>query len=445
MIFDLLRFPVLKVISLSGNRLSRLQTSSQYQLNLQLPSVTTLILDNNLFTSLAFLSDVLSAFPGLKVLSLESNQISSIGLSSDEGSDEPTGSFPQLESLNLSHNLIKDYSFVDDLRRLFPRLTSLRVSNNPFFTSLANIHPPNHEELLPSRATGSSTPSSGLLAPLSAPPRVSRTDAAYSLTLARIPTLLTLNHSTITSRDREEGEIYYTSLAERELSAALISIPSSTRSRDSEINELKKLYPRYEELCRKYDRDSVFDTQGASSSQPTSKDNDPHRNYAPGTLGARLIKAAFYIAPSAIPTGAASTQTAISATSELPGGEPAAFSRFIPRTISVYSLKALIARTFDLPALKFRLIYESQELDPLVTPHGSNENATWEAWGDWDLDRPPREGAEKEGERWKKREVEIVDGTREWGFYVEDGVADVKIRIEPFKNPDVGLGIGGKG
>lgn len=401
------------------------------------------MLDNNLFTSLAFLPNVLYAFPGLKALSLQGNQISSIGLSLDQGSDKKTVSFPQLESLNLSQNPIKDYSFVDDLPRLFPRLTSLRVSNNPFFTSLDGIQPPIHDEL-PSRAIVSSRKSSGLPGPLSPPSRVSSTDAAYSLTLARIPTLVSLNHSTITSRDREEGEIYYTFLVERKLSAALAMIPSSTPSRWSEVNELKKRYPRYEELCRKYDRDCIFDTLETSSRQLASKDNKADRTYAPGTLGARLIKGVFYVAPSAIPTGTASTQTALSATSELRSGEPATFSRLIPRTISVYSLKALIAQTFALPALKFRLIYESQELDPLVTPRGSNEKATWEAWGDWDLDCPPREGAEKEGERWKRREVEIVDGTREWGFYVGDGVADVKIRIEPFKTPDRGLEVGGK-
>jgi hypothetical protein len=94
--------------------------------------------------------------------------------------------------------------------------------------------------------------------------------------------------------------------------------------------------------------------------------------------------------------------------------------------------------------LKFRLVYESRELDPLVTPRGSNEKATWETWGDWDLDHPPREGAENEGKRWKRREVEILDGTREWGFYVEDGIADVKIRIEAFTTPDTGPRTGRK-
>jgi hypothetical protein len=435
---DLPRFPALKVLSLSQNRLSHLQNFSQYKVDLQLPSATTLILDNNLFTSLEFLPDVLYAFPGLKALSLQGNQISRIGLSSDSGLDKDPLSFPHLESLNLSHNLIQGYSFIDALPRLFPGLTSLRVSNNPVSTSVTSTHPPIHDEIL-YRATVLSSTSSAPPARASGLPGPTRSDASYSLILARIPTLLTLNHSTVTSRDREEGEIYYTSLAERELSVAFARITSDTRNEEVEINELKKLYPRYEELCRKYDRDSVFETQIASKSQAPSKTDGAHLSFASGTLGARLVKTHFYISSQANLTGAASAQTARSAVIDLSDTTPTTFSRLIPRTISVYTLKALLARTFNLPALQFHLIYESPELDPVVSQRGSNEKATWEAWGDWDLDRPPQEGAEKEGKKWRSREVEIVDGTREWGFYVEDGVIDVTIRVELLKPTDNGL------
>jgi tubulin-specific chaperone E len=437
---NLPRFPALKVLSLSQNRLSHLQTLSQYQLNLQLPNVTTLILDNNLFTSLAFLPDVLRAFPGLKALSLQGNQISSIAFLSTTGSGEEKSSFPQLESLNLSHNLIEGYAFIDALPRLFPRLTSLRVSNNPFFAAVTSTHPPTHDAILRS-ATGPSSTSSA--PPARTLPGTSRSDAAFSLILARIPTLLTLNHSSITWRDREEGEIYYTSLAERELSAAISRITTGTRNQEPELNELKKRYPRYEELCMKYDRESVFDTQKASSRQATSKDNGACPTYAPGTLGARLVKTHFYIPSPANLTGAESVQTARSAV-DRSITTPTTFSRLIPRTISVYTLKALLARTFNLPALQFRLVYESLELDPVVSQRGGYEKAKWESWGDWDLDRPPQEGAEKEGQKWKRREVEIVDGTREWGFYIEDGAVDVTIRVEPFKLGDRRQGAGGK-
>jgi hypothetical protein len=382
------------------------------------------MLDNNLFTSLAFLPNVMRVFPNLKALSLQGNQISSIGLLSHPDPDRETISFPQLGSLNLSHNLITDYAFIDALPQLFPGLTSLRVSNNPFFSLGTSTHPLASDEI-PYKATLTSSMASAPPHRISALPRMSRSDAPYSLTLARIPTLLSLNHSTITSRDREEGEIYYISIAERELSAAIAEKPLYSTERY--VSDAKRQYPRYEELCRKYERDSVFDKK-----QSASKETSAQTSYAPGTLGVRLVKTRFYIPQT--DEGSRATNSVILTT----------FSRLIPRTISVYTLKALLARTFSLPALQFRLIYESPELDPVVAPRGGNDKANWDTWGDWDLDHPLKDpdAVENQGKTWKKREVEILDGTREWGFYIEEGVADVTIRIEPLKHADKETGEG---
>jgi tubulin-specific chaperone E len=384
------------------------------------------MLDNNLFTSLAFLPNVMHAFPNLKALSLQGNQISSIGLLSHLGSDREAISFPQLGSLNLSHNLVADYSFINTLPQLFPRLTSLRVSNNPFFSSGTSTDPPAYDKI-PYKATLTSSTATAPPHRILASPRTSRPDAPYSLTLARIPTLLSLNHSTITPRDREEGEIYYIAVAERELSAAIAETP--VYSREGHVSDVKRRFPRYEELCRKYERESVLDKE-----QSASKETPAQTPYTPGTLGIRLVKANFYIPQK--DEGSRATSSVI----------PTTFSRLIPRTISVYTLKALLARTFSLPALQFRLIYESPELDPVVAPRGGNDRANWDAWGDWDLDHPPKDpgAVEKQGKKWKKREVEILDGTREWGFYIEDGMVDATIRIEPLKQAGREMGEGSK-
>jgi hypothetical protein len=384
------------------------------------------LLDNNLFTSLAFLPDVMHAFPNLKTLSLQGNQINSIGLLSHLGLDREATSFPQLVSLNLSHNLIADYAFIDALPQVFPGLTSLRVSNNPFFSSGTITHHATYDKI-PYKETLTSSTASTPPHLISASPRTSRPDAPYSLTLARIPTLLSLNHSTITSRDREEAEIYYISIAERELSAALAETPVSSRERH--VSGAKRQYPRYEELCRKYERESVFNKK-----QLASKETPAQTSYAPGTLGVRLVKTHFYIPQK--DEGSRASSSVI----------PTTFSRLIPRTISVYTLKALLARTFSLPALQFRLIYESPELDPVVAPRGGNDRANWDTWGDWDLDHPLKDpdAVEKQGKKWKKREVEILDGTREWAFYIEDGVIDATIRIEPLKHADREMGEGRK-
>lgn len=383
--------------------------------------MTTLVLDNNLFTSLVFLPNVIHVFPNLKALSLQGNQISNIGLLSRPGPDREAISFPQLGSLNLSHNLITDYAFIDALPQLFPGLTSLRVSNNPFFSSVTSTHPLASDKIPTLTSSTASAPPHRI----SASPRTPRSDAPYSLTLARIPTLLSLNHSTITSRDREEGEIYYISIAERELSAAIAE--KSLYSTERYVSNAKRQYPRYEELCRKYERDSVLDKK-----QSASKETSAQTSYAPGTLGVRLVKTRFYIPQT--DEGSRATDGVI----------PTAFSRLIPRTISVYTLKAFLTRTFSLPALQFRLIYESPELDPVVAPRGSNDRADWESWGDWDLDHPLKDpdAAEKQGKKWKKREVEILDGTREWGFYIEEGVIDATIRIELLKHANRETGEG---
>lgn len=407
---------MLKVLSLGQNSLSSFPPAIGHHPDHQLVTVETLILENNLFDSLACLRDIVTVFPNLKALSLQRNQIAHIGLSVPADACDAALCFPLLETLNLSQNLIADYFFVDTISLLFPNLTSLRVSNNPLFTQtmseLSAGLGVRHDETLTMASATNRQAGRGSV----------RSDAAFSLTLARIPTLVILNHSSISPRDREEGEIYYTSLAEKDLSISAAKLAVDGVNRESVVKEQRRKYPRYEELCRKYDRDSVFEAfllqQGNFASTSKTQGASGQVTYASGTLGARLIKATFYIyRPS--PTSSATP--------------PQPIIRLIPRTIDVYRLKALVARVFALPALQFKLTYESEELDP-VKDEGY-ESATWDTWGDWDLDHPPAEEGDqmaKEGSKWRKREVEIVDGTREWGFYVEDEVREVSVRVEPF-------------
>ena len=429
----LCRWPLLKVISLTHNDLSQFPLS-ELQDAPKLLNVTTLILDNNKFPSLALLPGIVAMFPNLETLSLQNNAIVETSLPTDSKSITERLHFATIKTLNLSHNKISDYAFIDALPGIVPNLTSLRVSNNPFFTSdpecLAHA----------SETTSLASNSASLTGPRHLNLPVSRTDAAYSLTLARIPKLQILNYSNITARDREEGEIYLLSVAERDLSGAIKALPIDAGARESTLKELKTKYPHYEELCKKYDRNSVFSSlSGESSSDTTSETSQ----YPSGSLGSRCIKATFFI------PGPTHHSTA--------GTEPAqTFIRLLPPGIDVYRLKALISRTFSLPALSFALIYESPEVDPVRDTTRSQDNENWGDWGDWDLDRPPpgwresgggdeptRAGAgaystgagtaivtSTEGVKWKKREVEILDGTRAWSEYLEDEVRECMIRIE---------------
>ena len=115
------------------------------------------------------------------------------------------------------------FTIIDQLPKLFPLLTSLRTSNNPF-----------------TKATQSHTKDVH--------------DTVFYLTLARIPNLKTLNYTTITARDREEGEIYYLVSAEK----AWTSKRPSTASPESQRASFDQEFRRYADLCTKYDRESIF-------------------------------------------------------------------------------------------------------------------------------------------------------------------------------------------
>jgi len=389
-------FPSLKTLSLSQNELDCFRHDQINDLQFGV-SIKTLILDNNAFQDLSFLPDLLSIFPETEVLSLQGCLISELGpvFSGD------MRSFGKLESLSLAGNRIPSFSFIDSLPSLFPNLTSLRISRNPLYD-----HPSSDLGLAASK----------------------RSDSIYYLTLARIPNLKSLNYTTITARDREEGEIYYLFVAEKDITSMIHERDGET-SLHHLLESARSKYRRYESLCQKYDRDSIF-LQYAHQSATAASASIPVQTYAPGTLGARLVHTTFYIRPT-------------------PGTKSRrhSWTRLAPLSVSSYHLKAVLARHFQLPRPQFRLIYESVELDP-VRESAASDN--WDEWGDWDVDQlsvedgyqqkhedePEAKWVDngyliKDGQKWKKRETEILDGTKPWGDYLEDGVTHARIRIEP--------------
>ncbi|OQU96676.1 CAP-Gly domain-containing protein [Cladophialophora immunda] len=467
-------FPSLKTLSLSLNELDSFEINGTTGVG-QCPDLTTLILDNNRFADLSSLPVLLTLFPCLKTLSFQGNTISDLGLDTS-GAPRPS-SIPNLETLNLANNKIRDYSFVNSLPSLFPNLISLRISRNPLYE--------------PTKSSDESpAPSSGPRHQQQAQSTTSDS-TSYYLTLARIPNLKSLNYTTITPRDREEGEIYYLSIAEKELRSLLqrstgkrppdqVSETSPRLSPQETVELARKAHPLYSRLCEQYDREDILlrYLQQQSSAKPPSSDLSQDKSdfdaYAPGTLGSRLVDAHFYIPPAR-----ASAAT------------PEPFHRFLPTTISVYRLKSLLARHFGLPPLQFRLVYESHEYDPVepitstrnpAAGTGDGKNA-WEAWGNWDVDgdesvddgsdgsvsasngdgdgdgdgegdggeQEPGQGNHprhlssaavdhghllddreaqsttasmpmyitRQGNRFKKRETEILDGMRPWGDFLD--------------------------
>ncbi|RMZ79222.1 hypothetical protein DV738_g3466, partial [Chaetothyriales sp. CBS 135597] len=347
----------LKTLSLSSNELDGFDTTNSSSV---FPTVTSLILDNNHLSSLAALPSILKHFPSLTSLSLRSNRISSL---TTAASPDPI-TFPTITHLTLSSNLIPDFLTISSLPTLFPNLISLGVSSNPFTTTL----------------------------PASAP-----ADTSYYLTLARIPSLQILNYTTITARDRTEGEIYYLSVAEKAIRPILATQSLSTATSYASLH-----YSRYSELCNKYDRANILEASpaapgGANAAAAFSA------SHPAGSVASRLVTCTFYIP---LPPPAAAT---VGAT----GGEERTWTCTLPKTFGVYHLKALVQKHFGLAPLQFRLVYTSTELDPL----GETTRK---------VDR-----SREEWERWKQRETEILDGIRPWGEFLDGDEQSVRIRVEP--------------
>jgi hypothetical protein len=388
-------FPQLKTLSLAENELDSLASSNMSQ-KLSLPNLSRLVMEKNLFSDLTLTTCMSTAFPKLLELSLQQNVIETIGeLNPTETSNLEM--FRNLQSLNLSGNKIKDFHFVHMLSLLFPKLASLRISNNPLY-SVASI-------------SGTAT---------------ARSDVPYSFTLSRIPSLKVLNYTTITPRDREEGEIYYMSAAGKEIMDLLETSSNTNGGKDlaTVIQLAKARHPRYEALCSKYDRSSVFEQY--SPERASERSAGPNQRFAAGTLAARLVDARFYV----------------------PGPSEKVLQRPIARTIDVYRVKALISREMGLQPLQFRLVYESEEIDP-VRDGFEQKSSDWDTWGDWDVDGDDASNTAghqearhetwkdgvllKDGKKWKKREVEILNGTKAWGDYIDDGeIRAVNIRVEPY-------------
>ena len=348
-------------------------------------------------------------FPNVESISLQDNVIEQIGRFLPDVS-----TFPEVKSLNLSQNAIVTYHVVDEIPSYFPNLTSLYVTQNPFFTP---------------DVRADSDPNAS--------------DKKYFLTLARIPNLQTLNYAKIVPRDREEGEIYYLSVANEALNGLL---DPRVRNKQEIAAIAKAKFGRYQDLSRKYNHDSLIDAFLSSSELDTPVEALVTKStYPAGSLASRLVTGWFYLA-----SDAKDTQKLLKIPSSIP----------VTKVMSILLQQPVFRQS--LRPLQFRLIYESEELDPVdPTTESSTRSATygrnitpdqrrllWEEWGKWDVDRVDNSTVEREdseNERWsedsrtctkagikyRRRETEIPHALkRPWGDWL-DGAKTVTIRIEP--------------
>ncbi|PYI35467.1 RNI-like protein [Aspergillus indologenus CBS 114.80] len=327
-------------------------------------NITRLTLENNDFTSLSALQP-LTSLPNLQHLSLRSNAISTISTPED-----PTPLvFPSLTSLDLSRNKISTWLFLNHLPTTCPALTTLRISTNPLFDGPVG----------PTSITG-------------LPEKPMTVDEAYMLTLARLANLQILNYGAVTPKDRTNGELYYLSLIAKELSA----------TPEAEEPTILAKHPRYAELCELHGEPEI---RRASAEDAAGKVVNPR------SVAARLVKFVFCL-----------RRTEGGGSEGKP--EEVVRTREIPRSFDTYQVKAIAGRLFGLPAYGLRLVWETDELDPVSREKLEDE--------EWDIEAEDERvaGVDADGDRFVKREVELVESTKDIGFWVQADVSEVRVRVE---------------
>ena len=158
----------------------------------------------------------------------------------------------------------------------------------------------------------------------------------------------------------------------------------------------------------------------------------------PGTLEARLVRFTFRMNSDNGATGSA--ETVIEKTQN------------IPRTVDVYRLKGIVGRLFGIRPMRCRLIWETDEWDPV-----KSEDDGWSCSEEDEFPRrevadersgagtsddnklgaesqrqkekqKPKKKKKKKKKEWTRRELELEDSTREVGFWIE--VRQAIVRVE---------------
>ncbi|KAL2165432.1 hypothetical protein VTH06DRAFT_730 [Thermothelomyces fergusii] len=406
------KFPSLTTLHAGSNQLAALTPIPPAPFT---TTLTSLHLEFNDFTSLSDLAP-LASISTLRNLLLKGNRISIISPPST-----PAPVFgAHLHHLDLSYNSVTSWSFIDALPSTCPGLSSLRITHNPLYSdpdmddTAAAPPPPEENPALPAtqRVTAATAPGA------------KKTEEAYMLTLARLPSLRMLNFSAITPAERADAEMFYLSRIARQLA----TVPEGDAAAEAAV---LRRHPRWAELCEAYGEPAVVRRTGRDALDP-------------GFLEARLIRAEFYL--SAPPAGPAAEEK------EAPsrGGEKRVAVVEVPRSLDIYAVKGLAGRLFGLKPLGLRLVWETGEWDPVG---GFDEDRDGAAGGDerdeedleaeWERTKGEEEKKKKKEEeegaapppgfemrrgRWVKREVELRDGPRQFGYCV-DG-SEVRIRVE---------------
>jgi hypothetical protein len=433
----------LQELSASTNQLSTLGPAPPDALPLLLlpRTLTTLILEYNDFSCLSDLSAV-ADLPSLRNLYLKGNNISSMTMASPTRATKTKKAKslvfpPSLRYLDLSYNQVASWSFINALPVAFPGLVSLRFAHNPLYDRPDTLDGP--------------LPPSALSPP--PPTTTTTTDEAYMLTVGRLASLQSLNFSAVTAADRANADMFYLGRIARHLA----SVPADSPAEAAVLAS----HPRWGELCRLYGEPDVV--------RRTEVVN-------PSFLEARLVRAVFRVVGHG-GGGAATVAAAEEEGESEEGGQEAAGGRDgrrrrvqtqtqtqtqtleIPKSFDIYKVKSIVGRVFGHGPRQLRLVWETGEWDPVAgydededEAHGGDDDDDDDDGGDDGDDddddddedkvpatdaahpsnqqqNPQSSSSTSRGGRWIKREVEIRDGPRQFGFCVDGPVAHIRVEL----------------
>jgi hypothetical protein len=349
-------FPSLQTLIFANNELEAWESHSP---TINLPqAIHSIDLSGNQLPTLTSLTPLLT-LPNLHTLLLKANKITSSSPQPPTTKTTPTNLSQSLHTLDLRSNHISTWSLPTSLPLLFPSLHNLLIASNPLYASLSSF---DNKPL---------TPSDG-----------------YTLTLARLPQLRTLNHSTITDKERLNAETYYLGQIARELAQT----PVSRRA------DVLAAHPRWEALCEEYGEPVVAPERGEGEVDPAS-------------LGARFVEVRFYLAGSAK-----------RALDDRPDGFEEEWKADIPRSSSVYALLGRVGKRLKVSPLKLRFVWETGERDPVRRGGDGSDAPEW-----WDSSDEEDEGGA--GSEWVAREVQLIAGTNMVGSYFEGRTARVRVEV----------------
>ncbi|TLS24449.1 hypothetical protein PpBr36_08771 [Pyricularia pennisetigena] len=346
-------------------------------------TLTTLSLEFNDFSSLSDLAP-LSTLTSLRNLILKGNNIATA--SKDDTTPGPVFS-SSIYHLDISYNRITTWKFVDALPDSFPGLRSLRLAHNPVYENPTSVS----QDV---GGTASSQTQPGDSTTATTAPKRSVSEDPYMITIARVACLEHLNFSAITPAERTDAEMFYLSRIARQLA----TVPEGSE------DPILAQHRRYAELCELYGEPAVMRQQEISHS----------------FLEGRLIKVDFRIQGS---SGTAPDGVDVAAAELVKKAE-------IPRALDMYAVKGIAGRLFGISPLELRLVWETGEWDPVAGFDEDDDEDSSPDDGGAGPDTGPTaaEGGNQKHGRLVRRQVELVDSPRQFGYCIDGNEA--KIRVE---------------